>query len=221
MTAASSSTMAPHKRLIRRQPLMQRIKSYLDPWDFLLWASEELESSEWEQWQNDWAVPIGLAINLIMLVARANSRGGADDIDDVFGDDSTRMGFGSWLVSYWASLRSEHFTDTVYRRPLPSTCLPLSPSSIHSTPSSAHATIASSRSPSTMYPARPLHDAFASTPHLSPHRLFASSLLSFLPRTPPPRGRIPTLKPTSGSLPCGTRSPYVSEHSACSRRGMY
>lgn len=90
--------MAPqYKRLVRRQPLAERIKNYLDPWDFLLWLSEELETSDWEQWSRDWATPLGFAINLIMLVARANSTGLSSDYDDVFTDN--RGGLLSWLVS--------------------------------------------------------------------------------------------------------------------------
>lgn len=86
-------------RLIRRRPLSSRIQAYLNPWDFLLWLSEELDSSEWESWQQSWAVPIGIALNLIFLISRANS-GGAKRSggDDVFGDDSIQMGWLNWLV---------------------------------------------------------------------------------------------------------------------------
>ena len=90
--------MPPYKRLVRRQTLMQRIKSYMDPWDFLLWVSEELETGEWEQWQNDWAISIGITINLAMVIARANSVGSSAAQDDIFGDDVPRSGFFSWLV---------------------------------------------------------------------------------------------------------------------------
>lgn len=89
--------MAPqYKRLVRRQPLSERIKNYLDLWDFLLWISEELETSDWEQWSRNWATPLGLAINLIMLIARANSTELSSDYDDVFTDN--RGGLLSWLV---------------------------------------------------------------------------------------------------------------------------
>lgn len=86
--------MAP--RLFRRRPLADRIKAYLNPLDFLLWLSEELDSSDWNQWQKEWATPIGGLVNFIFLVARANCgpstrrRG-----DDVFGED---VGYTSWLA---------------------------------------------------------------------------------------------------------------------------
>ena len=88
-------------RLIRRRPVLERIKAYLDPLDFLLWLSEELESSDWEQWQKEWATPIGIALNVVFLVARANS-GPASRTreDDVFGDDVLLYtGWLAWFVS--------------------------------------------------------------------------------------------------------------------------
>ena len=90
--------MPPYRRLVRRQPLMQRIRSYLDPWDFLLWLSEELETSDWEQWHEDWDVPVGIAINLVMVIARANSGSSSATYDDVFGDDAPPSGLLSWMV---------------------------------------------------------------------------------------------------------------------------
>lgn len=92
-------TMAPSRRLVRRQPLSERIKAHLNPWDFLLWLSEELETSDWEQWQRDWGTTIGIGINLVMLIARANSSGRSSDYDDVFSDDYSSSSFLTWLVS--------------------------------------------------------------------------------------------------------------------------
>jgi len=88
-------------RLVRRQPLADRIKAYLNPLDFLLWLSEELDSNDWDQWQNDWAMPIGIGLNVIFLIARANSGGssGRRRGDDVFGDDGGGGGWLSWVVS--------------------------------------------------------------------------------------------------------------------------
>ena len=90
--------MAP-RRLIRRQPLIERIKAYLDPWDFLLWLSEKLDSGDWDEWQKDWATPAGLGLNFVMLVARANSGSRTSRVDDVFGDVDTSSGWLGWLVS--------------------------------------------------------------------------------------------------------------------------
>jgi len=73
----------------------------LDPLDFLLWLSEQFDSDDWDQWQRDWATPIGLAANLVMLIARANSgsrRSG--EVDDVFGEDYTGTGWLSWFSTF-------------------------------------------------------------------------------------------------------------------------
>lgn len=89
--------MAP--RLIRRQPLHQRITAYLDPVDFLLTLSEKLNSGDWDQWQKTWALPIALALNLVFLVARANSGQGLQASGDgVFGDDADYPRVTSLLV---------------------------------------------------------------------------------------------------------------------------
>lgn len=89
--------MAP--RLVRRRPLAERIKSYLNPLDFLLWLSEKLDSSDWEQWQRDRAIPIGILLNVVFVIARANSGFGTRSRrDDVFGEDVGFTGWLSWFV---------------------------------------------------------------------------------------------------------------------------
>lgn len=89
--------MAP--RLIRRRPLVARIKAYLNPLDFLLWLSEEVDSNNWDQWNKEWANPIGFLLNVVFLVARANTayspRKGRDD---VFGDDIASTPWLAWFV---------------------------------------------------------------------------------------------------------------------------
>ncbi|MCJ1335594.1 hypothetical protein MMC09_000866 [Bachmanniomyces sp. S44760] len=88
-------------RIIRHQTLAQRLKAYLNPLDILLWISEELESSDWEQWGKEWAIPIGVGLNIVMLIARANARkGGRNTDDDVFGDTSNGSGWFSWLAAF-------------------------------------------------------------------------------------------------------------------------
>ncbi|KAI4245981.1 MAG: hypothetical protein L6R40_002197 [Gallowayella cf. fulva] len=88
-------------RLVRRRPLLERIRAWLNPLDFLLWLSKEFDSSDWEQWQKDWSKTIGLVLNITFLVARANAgsrsrrRG-----DDVFGDDDSYTGFTAWLAIF-------------------------------------------------------------------------------------------------------------------------
>ncbi|KAI9855155.1 MAG: hypothetical protein M1830_006482 [Pleopsidium flavum] len=95
-------------RLVRRQPLAHRIKAYLNPLDFLLWLSEELDSSDWDQWQKDWAIPIGIGLNVVFLIARANSggSGGRRRGDDVFGDDGGESGWLSWFALFVVHLLS-------------------------------------------------------------------------------------------------------------------
>lgn len=86
-------------RLVRRRPLAERIRAYLTPWDFLLWVSEEIDGHDWEKMEKNWGLHIGVCLNLVFLVARANSRSsGSKAIDDVFGEDSG-LPWLSWFVS--------------------------------------------------------------------------------------------------------------------------
>jgi hypothetical protein len=87
-------------RIVRRAPLSERIQSYLNPGDFLLWASEELNSRDWEDFNRNWSTTVGVAFNLVFIFARANS-GGSTSGDDVFEDYEGRSSSGwlAWLVS--------------------------------------------------------------------------------------------------------------------------
>lgn len=85
-------------RLIRRRRLSERIKAYLNPLDFLLWLSEQFDTSDWDQWQKAWATPIGIALNFVFLIARANCGPSKPRGDDVFGDHIHYTGWLSWLV---------------------------------------------------------------------------------------------------------------------------
>lgn len=90
--------MAP--RLIRRRPLVERIKASLNPLDFLLWFSEELDSNDWDQWGKEWANPVGFLLNVVFLIARANTAYSTrTDGDDVFGDDIAYTPWSAWFVS--------------------------------------------------------------------------------------------------------------------------
>jgi hypothetical protein len=89
-------------KFVRRQPLLERIKAYLNPLDFLLWLSEEFESNGWDQLEKEWAVPIGIAFNVIFLIARANSKTTNRVYDDVFADVKGGDWTG-WLVRMTAS----------------------------------------------------------------------------------------------------------------------
>jgi hypothetical protein len=85
-------------KYVRRQPLVERVRAYLNPYDFLLWISEEIESNGWDQLEKEWATPIGLVLNLVFIIARANSKGTSRGYDDVFGD-VPRIAWTAWLVS--------------------------------------------------------------------------------------------------------------------------
>lgn len=85
-------------RLIRRRHLSERIKAYLNPFDFFLWLAQELDTSDWDQWQRAWATPVGLTLNFVFLVARANCGSSKRGGDDVFGDNVQYTGWLSWLV---------------------------------------------------------------------------------------------------------------------------
>lgn len=94
-------------RLVRRRPLLERISAWLDPLDFWLWLSEGFDPSDWEQWQKDWSLTIGIFLNITFLIARANTgsrrrqRG-----DDVFGDDDIYTGLIAWLVRHCKVVRA-------------------------------------------------------------------------------------------------------------------
>ncbi|KAI9691276.1 MAG: hypothetical protein M1820_009807 [Bogoriella megaspora] len=84
--------------LIRQQPLLERIKAKLNPWDFLLWLSEEFNGSDWEEFDKTWTTIIGVFANLVFMVARANSTPSSSRNDDIFSDYRRRHGTG-WLAS--------------------------------------------------------------------------------------------------------------------------
>ncbi|KAI9693118.1 MAG: hypothetical protein M1822_005114 [Bathelium mastoideum] len=86
--------------LIRRQPLIERIKAKLNPWDFLIWVSEELD--DLEDLHKTWATTIGLVANFVFMIARANSGPTKSRGDDVFGDFDRRRGAGyiAWICTF-------------------------------------------------------------------------------------------------------------------------
>jgi len=73
-------------KYVRRQPLIERLQAYLNPYDFLLWLSEELESNGWDELEKGWALPIGVGLNLVFVIARANTKRTTRSYDDVFGE---------------------------------------------------------------------------------------------------------------------------------------
>ncbi|RBR21624.1 uncharacterized protein FIESC28_04892 [Fusarium coffeatum] len=98
-------------RLVRRQPLRERIMASLNPMDFLLWLSEELETRDWDSATA--GTQLGLAMNFVFLIARANSSSSTKS-DDVFSDE-TSSGWISFFVYplVWI-LAAFSFTNAFY-----------------------------------------------------------------------------------------------------------
>ncbi len=87
-------------RLVRRKPLGDRIKDYLNPGDFLLWLSEEFETRDWDSKQS--ATPLALGLHFVLLVARANTGSASGSgRDEVFGDENSGTSWLRYLV--WSS----------------------------------------------------------------------------------------------------------------------
>lgn len=78
-------------RLVRRKPLLERLSAFLNPMDFLLWLSEELETRDWDS--KSAGTQLGLGLNFLFLLARANSSV-APPADDVFGNEDKSL----WLT---------------------------------------------------------------------------------------------------------------------------
>ncbi|PSN69336.1 hypothetical protein BS50DRAFT_572486 [Corynespora cassiicola Philippines] len=87
-------------RLVRRAPLSERIKAYLDPLDWLMWAQEELNSNDWEDFAKNYAFSIGLAMNFVFVLAKANAGPSRNlQADDVFLEAHTGSGWLRWFVN--------------------------------------------------------------------------------------------------------------------------
>lgn len=88
--------MPPRGRLVRKAPLMERIKAYLDVHDWLLWLSEELNANGWEDFAKDYSLTIGIVLNLVYIIAQANTTG-RPSTDDIFLETATGPGWFTWL----------------------------------------------------------------------------------------------------------------------------
>lgn len=82
-------------RLVRRAPWRERLWNAINPLDFLLWLSEEIETREWDP--KVLGLQLGLGMNFVFFLARANSAG-SDTADDVFGDDGSVVSWVTYLV---------------------------------------------------------------------------------------------------------------------------
>lgn len=81
---------------VRKTAWRDRIQAYLNPYDFLLWLSEEIETHDFDE--KTVAYTLGPILNITFLVARANSSKCSRVEDDVFGDDSSCTGWFTWFV---------------------------------------------------------------------------------------------------------------------------
>ena len=82
-------------RIVRRKPLLERIKAAMDPMDFLLWLSEEIETRDWDS--QAIGTQLGVGMNFVFLLARANSGSSSGAADSVF-DEPSISGWVSFLV---------------------------------------------------------------------------------------------------------------------------
>lgn len=85
-------------KFVRRLSLWQRLQAFSNPYDLLLWLSEELESYGWDQLEKQWALPVGFGCNFVFLIAQANAGRKSTSYDDVFGE-VPGPGWLSWFVS--------------------------------------------------------------------------------------------------------------------------
>ncbi|KAI1806130.1 hypothetical protein F4811DRAFT_167876 [Daldinia bambusicola] len=102
-------------RLVRRRPLAERVKAMLNPMDFLLWLSEEIETRDWDS--KLVGTQMGVAMNFAFLLARANS-GGSRAVDPVFEDGSVSGWFTFFVgTMVWslAGFSAVNATYTMYR----------------------------------------------------------------------------------------------------------
>lgn len=80
----------------RKRSICARIIDYLNPLDWLLWASEEFESGD--SISKATGTSTGLVVSFMFLIARANTGGTSSYEDDVFSDYSGPS-WSSWLAS--------------------------------------------------------------------------------------------------------------------------
>lgn len=91
-------------RLVRRAPLAERIQAYIDPWDWLMWASEELNTSDWEEFAKNYSLALGFGMNFVFVIGQANASGGPDGGDVLV---STRgPGWFRWFCKLLVTLLS-------------------------------------------------------------------------------------------------------------------
>ncbi|KAJ6258572.1 hypothetical protein Dda_6618 [Drechslerella dactyloides] len=115
MATPPAHSASRRHRLVRRQTFGQRIASFLNPLDNLLSVSLLFETYDWEGLGESIAAPAGIALNILLMVARANSntklgwRGSSSAVEDVLRDprhDYSDTGSGAlgWVMHIFAHL---------------------------------------------------------------------------------------------------------------------
>ncbi|KAJ2897086.1 hypothetical protein MKZ38_004996 [Zalerion maritima] len=83
-------------RVVRRKSLREKVSAWFNFLDFLIYISEEIETRDWDSAAV--GTRVGLALNLLFFLARAQSSVDDHTDDDLF-SDSPRSGWFSYLVS--------------------------------------------------------------------------------------------------------------------------
>ncbi|PHH66815.1 hypothetical protein CDD81_5947 [Ophiocordyceps australis] len=100
-------------RLVRRRPLHKRILALLNPVDYLLLLSEDIEAREWDSKQV--GSQLGLLLNFVFLVGRANlKRSTIYRSDDIFGDSEETTWFAFILYPLLCILAAFSVTNAIY-----------------------------------------------------------------------------------------------------------
>jgi hypothetical protein len=86
-------------RLVRRAPLSERIQAYLDPSDWLIWISEELNSNDWEDFAQAYSHYIGFGANLLFVIAQANSGASTRHNQDSVFREVSGPGWMKWFMN--------------------------------------------------------------------------------------------------------------------------
>ncbi|KAJ4420784.1 hypothetical protein N0V85_000451 [Neurospora sp. IMI 360204] len=86
------------RRMVRRRPLSERIQAFLNPMDFYIWISEEIQSFDWDS--TTFGTWFGLIANFLFLLARANGNIGGGFVDDDVFSDAPSSGFTKALVNF-------------------------------------------------------------------------------------------------------------------------
>lgn len=94
--------MPPGTRVVRRTPFWERVRSWLNFADVLLWLSEELNSQDWIEFDKRWSNTLGVGLNLLFVFLRINSTSTSNG-DDIFDDEASPSG----LISSFVSLEAE------------------------------------------------------------------------------------------------------------------